>query len=64
MLVFSILLYNYSVDLNNIEDPATEYLNQILIDWSTVPFVDVMVTNEWTCPDGQSEVFTRPWYGI
>ena len=29
-----------------------------------MPFVDVKVTNDWFCPEGWTEIFSRPWYGI
>ena len=58
------MIWDYGAKLNDIKDPATDYLTQILFDWSTVPFVNITVTSEWTCPEGQSEVFTRPWYGM
>ena len=36
----------------------------IVTDWETRPFVDITVTEDWTCLDDQTEVFTRPWYGL
>ena len=49
---------------NNIVDTQIDVLKQIRPDWETVPFVDISVTDDWVCPKGTTEVFTRVWYGM
>lgn len=40
-------------------------LNQIGRDWSRPPYSDIVVVDQWKCPDDFSEaVFSRPWYGV
>ena len=29
----------------------TSQLNQVVLDWETVPFTDIRITDEWTCHD-------------
>ena len=41
-----------------------DYLRQIAPDWTTTPFVDIEVIDGWSCGEGKTEVFTRPWYGM
>ena len=40
---------NLSDDLRAMEDPRTDFLRQITTDWTTVPFVDIEVTDDWYC---------------
>ena len=48
-----------SEDTNNLD-----FINQISRDWSTAPFIDIVVTNETTCPESHPDiVFSRPFYG-
>ena len=58
----SLLVVNPKID--TVEDVPIDYLRQIKQDWTREPFTDIVVTEEWQCPAGYSEVFTRPWYGI
>ena len=40
-------------------------LNQIGRDWQRPPYSDIIVTEEYLCPDTHPEtVVTRPWYGV
>ena len=64
LLVFGAVLVHFGNDLQEISEPSTDIFYQIRADWTQVPFVAVSVVNDWTCPDGQTEIFSRPWYGI
>lgn len=50
--------------MKDIEDTPVDVLRQIKPDWEAVPFVDISVTDDWLCPEGSTEVFTRLWYGM
>ena len=41
----------------------TSYVNQIKTDWETQPFIDITVTDNYYCPTGSVEIYTRVWYG-
>lgn len=65
MISFYITCYKIGGKLLNKEDPKIDFLNPIATDWTTVPFVEIDVVDSWSCdPETQSEVFTRPWYGL
>ena len=57
-------MVHYGNILEKIEDTPTDVIKQIRTDWTQVPFVEVQVTNDWYCPSGWTEIFSRPWYGI
>ena len=62
--VMCAVFFGLGWEITTIDDPKTEYISQISVDWTAVPFVDIVVTDEWTCDEStQLEVFTRPWYG-
>ena len=64
LLVFGVILVNVGNNLQDLSEPSTDIFYQIRADWTQVPFFAVSITNDWTCPDGQTEIFSRPWYGI
>jgi len=57
------LLRNTKQLLDEINQP-TDYLNQVVKDWETVPLIDLVVTKESSCPEGTELVLKRDWYGI
>ena len=65
LCTMSLIFWKSGRDLMNMDDPHTHYLSQIAQDWTTVPFIDIEVTDAWQCDTAreQTEVFTRPWYG-
>ena len=64
MTIFGGLLIHYSNDLKSYDDPSADYLFQITEDWTKSPYVSLSVTTDWFCPKGETEVFTRAWYGM
>ena len=38
-------------------------VDQVVEDWQTQPFVDIIVVSEEDCPPGTEAVFSRPWAG-
>ena len=42
----------------------TNPLMQVVVDWQTVPFVNIAVTEQTTCPEGTELVLSRDWYGL
>ena len=58
----SVLVHSGKVITENGYQP-TNYINQIVDDWSVQPFTDIMVTEDFLCPEGWSEVYERVWYG-
>lgn len=63
-IIFGSILVHYGRQLNAMSDTPVDYLRQITTDWTAVPFIDITVTSDTTCPTGSTEVFTRPWFGI
>ena len=64
LLIFGAMVLHNGNELTSFENTPTNVQYQIRADWDTVPFVDVTITTEWICPDGSTEIFSRPWYGI
>ena len=46
------------------EFPLATNTADIPTDWTTLPFVSMLVTEEDECPRGSDPVFERPWYGL
>ena len=65
LLVMCCTFFLLGFEISTLDDPRTDYIRQITWDWAAVPFVDISVTDAWTCEDEstQVEVFSRPWYG-
>ena len=63
-IVFGIFLIMYGDDLKGTLYSPTDYLYQISRDWNTTPFVSLSVTEDFVCPEGQTEVFSRAWFGM
>ena len=41
-----------------------DFIHQISDDWTTPPFIDIIVTENTTCPESHPDiVFSRPFYG-
>ena len=43
------VFYSLGKNLSEMEDPRTDFLHQITTDWTTVPFVDIEITDDWYC---------------
>ena len=43
------VFWNLGQNLSEMEDPRTDFLRQITTDWTTVPFIDIEVTDDWYC---------------
>ena len=57
-------LANYGEEMLQKEVYSFGYVNQIPRDWSRSPMSDIVVTNDYTCPESHPDlVFSRPWYG-
>ena len=56
-----LILWGSTIEESN---DQTNPLSQVAVDWQTVPFVDIMVTEETTCPEGTELVLSRDWYGL
>jgi len=41
-----------------------DYFSQVTKDWDRVPFTELHVTDQTSCPDGTELVFERVWYGM
>ena len=63
-IIFGSILVHYGREFDSVSDTPVDFLRQITTDWTAVPFIDISVTTDTTCPTGSTEVFTRPWYGI
>ena len=64
LVAFGSVLVHYGKELDAINDPPTDYFLQVKYDWDIIPFIELTVTDEWVCPDGQIDVYTHPWYGM
>ena len=64
LALFGGFIIKYGKQLDAINDPPTDYFLQVKYDWDTIPFTELTVTDEWVCPEGQTEIFTHPWYGM
>lgn len=61
-VIFFISLIGYAKE--SAMDLELSVLQQIETDWSTVPFVDIYVSELPVCPDDTTEVFMRPFHGL
>ena len=53
-----------SIGILSSDTTNLDYINQIPDDWSTPPFIDMIVKDADTCPGTHPEVvFSRPFYG-
>lgn len=61
-LVFGSMLVSLGRDLNSMTNPvySVQYVHKITTDWTTVPFIDIYVTNSTFCKYGSIEVFQKP----
>ena len=64
VFIASVVLIVLHMTMKGVEDTQINVLRQIRPDWETVPFVDITVTDAWSCPAGTTEVFTRVWFGL
>ena len=64
MLIYGALTVHYGNELIAIADPPFDYLLQITTDWTITPFVDMSVTTDWECAEGDEVAFTRGWFGM
>ena len=62
-LVFGFILINWTSQFQDDVFEPTDFINQVVKDWNTVPFIDIEVTSAPFCPNGTDLVFARPWYG-
>ena len=62
-LVFGSILISWTSQFQGDVFEPTDFINQVVKDWNTVPFIDILVTSESFCPNGTDLVFARPWYG-
>ena len=44
--------------------PIVSNVADIPTDWSTIPLVDILVTDEDECPSGSEPIFQKIWYGL
>ena len=58
----SILIHNGKL-IDALTYQQTSHVNQVARDWSETPFVNLTVTGDTYCPEGQQAVFERVWYG-
>ena len=40
------------------------YINQLVDDWTTLPFTEIEITDDTFCPDDYTLVYERIWYGM
>ena len=40
------------------------YINQLANDWTTLPFTEIVITDDTFCPDDYTLVYERIWYGM
>jgi len=63
-IIFGIVMVIRSNDIGDLTQHPTSYLNQVVYDWQTVPFVNITVTDETSCPENTDLVIQRDWYGM
>ena len=63
-MILGILMVVRSNDIAGLSAQPTNYLNQVVYDWQTVPFVNITVTDETSCPKDTELVLQRDWYGM
>ena len=56
------LMDNSDMAMSDAYEP-TAFINQVVTDWNTVPFVKIFVIDEDSCPEGTDLVFERHWLG-
>ena len=62
-LVFGSILITWTSQFQETVFEPTEFINQVSKDWTTIPFTEIVVTDESRCPNGTDLVFSKPWYG-
>ena len=62
--ILGIIMIIRATDIVDLAAQPTNYLNQVVYDWQTVPFVNITVTDATLCPKDTELVLQRDWYGM
>ncbi len=52
-----------SIEYESLAFKGDKHKSDIALDWATTPLVDIIVTNDETCPSDYDLILYRPWLG-
>ena len=62
-LTFGSVLVHAGKSIERNSDQGTAFIKQMVQDWDRQAYTNVIITDEWYCPEDHEELYSHVWYG-